>query len=87
VPQLPPRSTWSLDRLSPTQPQIVEVSVVDGEVTVVHAGAVVARHRLVGPGEVAIGDEHYGGPRRSPTRAVRVRSGPEECSSLARGPR
>jgi transposase len=57
----------------------VEVSVVDGAVTVVQAGEVVARHQLVGPGEVAIVDEHYGGPRRSPARAVRARSGPERA--------
>jgi hypothetical protein len=57
----------------------VEISAADGEVTVAHAGGVVARHGLVGPGEVSIIDEHYGGPRRSPARAIRARSGPEKA--------
>src|SRR5207302_480290 len=44
-----------------------------------------ARHPLVAPGEVSIIDEHYGGPRRGPSRAVRPRSGPERAF-LALGP-
>ena len=50
-----------------------------------HAGEVVARHPLVAPGEVSIIDEHYGGPRRGPARAVRARSGSERAF-LALGP-
>jgi hypothetical protein len=57
----------------------VEVSVVDGDVTVAHAGVIVASHVPVRPGEVAIVDEHHGGPRRSPTRAIR---GPLRCPSM-----
>lgn len=44
-----------------------------------HQGELVARHVLVAPGEVSILDEHYGGPRRGPTRAARPRSGTERA--------
>ena len=37
------------------------------------------------PGEVSLVDEHYGGPRRGPSRAVRPRSGTERAF-LALGP-
>jgi len=56
----------------------VEVIAGDGRVVVEHDGRVVARHALVAPGEVAIVDDHYGGPRRSPARAVRPRSSAEK---------
>jgi hypothetical protein len=58
--------------------QRVEVIADDGRVTVETGGVVVARHRLVAPGEVSIIDDHYGGPRQSPTRAVRPRSTTEK---------
>jgi hypothetical protein len=35
------------------------------------AGEVVAEHFLVAPGEASVRDEHYGGPRPAPRRAVR----------------
>jgi hypothetical protein len=54
-------------------------------VVVEHRGELVARHPLVAPGEVSIIDEHYGGPRRGPARAVRARSGSERAF-LALGP-
>lgn len=38
---------------------------------------VVAEHPLVAPGEVAIADAHYGGPRTAPARAVRPRNATE----------
>lgn len=63
----------------------VEVIVTGAEVVIEHAGDVVARHQLIGPGEVSIIDEHYGGPRRGPARAVRARSGSERAF-LALGP-
>lgn len=44
-----------------------------------------ASHPLVAPGECSIIDEHYGGPRRSPARGVRPRSGSERAF-LALGP-
>ncbi|MET0729181.1 MAG: IS21 family transposase [Acidimicrobiales bacterium] len=63
----------------------VEVIATAGEVTIEHAGELVARHQLIAPGEVSIVDEHYGGPRRGPGRAVRARSGAERAF-LALGP-
>ena len=57
----------------------VTVIAADGEVVIERDGKVVARHRLVAPGEVSLVDEHYGGPRRGPTRAVRPRSGTERA--------
>jgi transposase len=52
----------------------VEVRVADGIVQVVLLGAVVAQHRLVAPGETSIDDDHYGGPRPAPRRAVRPKT-------------
>ena len=57
----------------------VEVVAVDGEIQICHGGELVASHPLVAPGECSIVDEHYGGPRRSPARGVRPRSGPERA--------
>jgi hypothetical protein len=37
-------------------------------------GEVVADHRLVAPGETSVLDEHYGGPRPAPRRAVRPKT-------------
>jgi transposase len=65
-----------------------DVMVVAGEGRIViedRTGEVVAEHRLIAPGECSIIDDHYGGPRRSPARAVRPRTGPER-SFLALGP-
>jgi transposase len=63
----------------------VEVIATGSEVVIEHAGEVIARHRLIAPGEVSIIDEHYGGPRRGPARAIRPRSGSERAF-LALGP-
>ncbi|MGY1989173.1 IS21 family transposase [Mycolicibacterium fortuitum] len=41
-------------------------------------GAVVAEHALVGPGETAICDEHYDGPRRPPSRGPRPKTHAEK---------
>ena len=38
---------------------------------VIFLGEIIADHDLVAPGETSILDEHYGGPRPMPTRAVR----------------
>ncbi len=51
----------------------------DGRLLVIVAGTtdtgeVVAEHRLVAPGEASIRDEHYGGPRPAPRRAVRPKT-------------
>jgi hemin uptake protein HemP len=63
----------------------VTVIAAEGEVVIEHDGVVVAHHRLVAPGEVSLVDEHYGGPRRGPTRAVKPRSETEQAF-LALGP-
>jgi transposase len=63
----------------------VDIVAEQGEIRIEHRGELVAVHRLVAPGDCSIIDDHYGGPRRSPTRAVRARSGTERCF-LALGP-
>ncbi len=63
----------------------VEVRVADGVVQVVLLGAVVAEHRLVAPGETSIRDDHYGGPRPAPRRAVRPKTR-AEIAFCALGP-
>jgi transposase len=42
-------------------------------------GEVVAEHVLVAPGEASVLDEHYGGPRPAPRRAVRPRTAAEKA--------
>lgn len=63
----------------------VSAIAAEGLVVVEHHGVVVAHHPLVAPGEVSLVDEHYGGPRRGPARALRPRSGAERAF-LALGP-
>ena len=63
----------------------VEVIAAEDHVLFEADGALVARHRLVAPGECSIVDDHYGGPRRVPARGVRARSGTERAF-LALGP-
>ncbi len=63
----------------------VEVAAIDGEIVITHAGGLVARHLAVAPGEAAICDEHYGGARSRPVRAVRARSTSERVF-LSLGP-
>ena len=63
----------------------VELKVADGEVMVVHLGEIVATHTVVPPGETSVNDDHYGGPRPAPMRAVRAKTGTEEAF-LALGP-
>jgi hypothetical protein len=41
-------------------------------------GEVVAEHFLVAPGEASVRDEHYGGPRPAPRRAVRPKTAAEK---------
>ena len=43
------------------------------------AGQVVAEHVLVAPGEASVRDEHYGGPRPAPRRAVRPKTAAEKA--------
>ncbi len=63
----------------------VEVAALDGEIDVAYAGTEVARHLAVAPGEASILDEHYGGARARPVRAVRPKSAAERAF-LALGP-
>jgi hypothetical protein len=63
----------------------VTVAAREGEVVIRQGSTEVARHRVVSPGEVAITDEHYGGPRPQPRRAVRPRT-PGELAFLGLGP-
>jgi len=63
----------------------VEVRVADGRVQVILLGAVVAEHALVAPGEAAVDDDHYGGARPAPRRAVRPKT-PAEKAFCALGP-
>ena len=54
----------------------VGVRTDDGRLLVVvtATGQVVAEHLLVAPGEASVRDEHYGGPRPVPRRAVRPKT-------------
>jgi len=53
----------------------VQLRVKDGVITIVSTcGEIVAEHLVVSPGELSIIDDHYGGPRPSPRRAVRPKS-------------
>jgi hypothetical protein len=60
----------------------VELVVTNGTVTVVFLREIIARHDLVAPGETAVCDDHYGGPRPEPTRAVRPKT-PGEVAFVA----
>jgi transposase len=57
----------------------VELVVQDGVLSASLAGEIVATHALVAPGETSIVDEHYGGPRPMPTRAVRPKTATEKA--------
>jgi len=63
----------------------VELRVSDGVVMAVFLGEIIAEHRLVAPGETAICDDHYGGPRPLPARAVRPKTAAEKAF-VALGP-
>jgi len=63
----------------------VELRVEGPTLVIAHRGSEIARHRLVGPGELALDDAHYGGPARRPTRALRPRT-PVELAFLDLGP-
>ena len=60
--------------------QSVRLRTDDGRLLVIMtaAGQVVAEHVLVTPGEASVRDEHYGGPRPAPRRAVRPRTAAEK---------
>jgi hypothetical protein len=58
----------------------VGVRAGDGRllVAVTATGEVVAEHVLVAPGEASVLDDHYGGPRPAPRRAVRPKTAAEK---------
>ncbi len=85
----PPPVTRKVDKLStirlgsarysvPTRLRGTHVAVhVDGPRVIildVRTGEVHAEHPLVAPGEASILDEHYGGPRPAPRRAIRPKT-------------
>jgi transposase len=59
----------------------VQLHTDDGRLLAVVAatGEVVAEHVLVAPGEASVRDEHYGGPRPAPRRAVRPKTAAEKA--------
>ena len=63
----------------------VELRVADGVVMAVFLGEIIAEHGLVAPGETAICDDHYGGARPLPARAVRAKTTTEKAF-VALGP-
>jgi len=65
--------------------KMVEVRVNHGQLTIAHLGVVIAEHAVVAPGETSILDDHYGGPRAKPRRAVRPRT-QNEVAFCALGP-
>ena len=63
----------------------VELVAQDGRILIVFLGEIIAEHDLVAPGETSILDNHYGGPRPMPTRAVRPKTR-AETAFCALGP-
>jgi transposase len=57
----------------------VELMVQDGVLSATLHNDIVATHAIVAPGETSILDEHYGGPRPMPTRAVRPKTATEKA--------
>lgn len=62
----------------------VEVQVADGRVLVAVHDEIVADHAVVAPGEASVIDDHYGGARPSPRRAVRPKT-KQELAFVALG--
>jgi transposase len=59
----------------------VQLRLDDGRLLAVVAatGEIVAEHALAAPGEASVRDEHYGGPRLAPRRAVRPKTVAEKA--------
>ena len=64
----------------------VKLRTDDGRLLAIMTGTgqVVAEHVLVAPGEASVRDEHYGGPRPAPRRAVRPKTAAEKAVLRAR---
>ena len=60
--------------------QQVGLRINDGRLLAIitATGEVAAEHVLVAPGEASVRDEHYGGPRPAPRRAVRPKTAAEK---------
>jgi transposase len=65
--------------------KVVQLRVSDGHLTITLLGLTLAEHSLVVPGETSILDDHYGGPRPKPRRALRPRT-PDEVVFCTYGP-
>ena len=65
--------------------KVVQLRVADGHLTVTLLGVILAEHAVVVPGETSILDDHYGGPRTKPRRALRPRT-PDEVVFCTLGP-
>ena len=63
----------------------VDLVVSGGELCISAAGAEIARHRLVDPGEMSLLDAHYGRAAMPPVRAIRPRTS-AEIAFLSLGP-
>ena len=63
----------------------VDLVVAGGEVVITVRGTEIARHRIVGPGEMSLVDAHYGRAATAPVRAIRPRT-PAEIAFLDLGP-
>ena len=63
----------------------VEVRIDGPELVIRERDSDIARHRLVGPGELSLDDAHYDRPARKPARALRPRT-PAELAFLGLGP-
>jgi hypothetical protein len=57
----------------------VAVAVATGRLEIFDAGVLVASHLVVAPGEVSLSDDHYGGPRPLPRRAIRAKTVSEKA--------
>jgi hypothetical protein len=57
----------------------VELVAQDAKILIIFLGEIIAEHDLVAPGETSVLDEHYGGPRPMPTRAVRPKTASEKA--------
>ena len=97
-PALAPMASRTVDRLrtvrygsarysvpGPFIGRRVDLSVEAGELVIGADRTEIARHRLVGPGELSLCDAHYGRAAHPPIRAVRPRTAPE-IAFLGLGP-
>ena len=94
-----PSVTWKPDRLScipfgsarlsvPVRLIGAQVAVAESDrrflITGPRTGEIMAEHVPVAPGEASALDEHYGGPRSAPSRAVRADNAVRESTRQVR---